>query len=388
MVHFERYYRIQIVAADLPPLISQLSLYGVELQNIEITDSLTMNVDVRYCCYAKINQLVSKLGGSCKIIGKVGHLWKLGFLGKHPVILLGVIAYILVILLIPSHIFFVKVEGNTNIPTYYILSIAEECGIKFGALASDIRSEEIKNQLLESIPQLQWVGISVRGCVASIQIKERSSIQDNTASKSATNIVSSCDGVITDQIVYDGTPLFQTGDAVKKGDVLVSGYIDCGQKYRFCGADAEIFALTKRNQQFISVFPNKLREQNWKEHTCYRLQVGKKVINFCNHSGIMDSDCVKMYMENCWSFPGGFQLPVSVIQITYIDRGISNNVLEDEATQWLPQFARKYMESVMISGKILSEDLQWEKTDEGILLTGNYDCHEMIGREKYEGFIE
>ena len=38
--------------------------------------------------------------------------------------------------------------------------------------------------------------------------------------------------------------------------------------------------------------------------------IGKKVINLCNHSGIIDESCVRMYLEDYWSFPGGFQLPV------------------------------------------------------------------------------
>ena len=199
----ERNYRVQIVAGDLPSVISQLSLSGIVLQNVEDVDVLTVNVSIQSKSYNKMRKLVQKSGGSCKIINTEGELWIAKNFLHRPLLLFGVLLFCIAAVILPNRVFFVDVYGNNEIPTSHILMNAEKLGVKFGVVASDIRSEELKNQLLESIPQLQWVGITTNGCVAQIYVKERSTAQIGKKDIHAvTSIVAACDGVITDQTVH------------------------------------------------------------------------------------------------------------------------------------------------------------------------------------------
>ena len=389
MEYFGRYCRVQIIYADIPDLISQISLSGIALEDIEPIDLLTVNARVQYRFYKQLRELISKAGGSSKVIEREGKLWKTATIWKRPVIFLGLLLHFAAIVIIPNRIFIFEVKGNNSVSEQCVLTNAEKVGFKFGVLASEIRSEELKNKLLESLPQLQWVGITTKGCVAQIHVKERSvaNTEDQT-SKIVTHIVSACDGIITDQTVLEGSPIFRAGDAVKKGDILVSGYMDCGIKFRIGQADADVFALTMRQNQFYSMNPVVQRGVAGGVQTCYKLRIGKKVINLCNHSGIMDVGCVKMYLEDYLTLPGGFYLPVSIIKIIYTDYETLQSTADETVFHWLPLFARKYLKSQMVSGEILGEDLQWEENDAMQIMTGSYACHEMIGREKYEGIME
>lgn len=386
MTRLNKFCRIRIVSADVPNLLSEISLSGVEVLSIEQLDLLTINVSIESKYMKRVEKIFSKNDANWKIIEREGGLWKAGLMWRRPVLMIGIILFFIVAIVVPNLVIFVDVTGNQAITTQEIIANAESVGIKFGALATDIRSEAVKNKLLQSMPRLQWVGITTRGSVAEIQIKERS-IKQIEASKADTvsSIVAVCDGVITDQMVYEGNPLFQVGDAVNKGDTLVSGYVDCGIKLKAGRANAEIYAFTTRENKFISPHPSVVRRQLEEIHTCYKLRIGKKVINLCNHSGIMDTGCVKMYSEDYWSFPGGFRLPVSVISITHKTYGVGQLVPGYSSCTWLPQFAREYLASHMLSGRILNEKLQQEALEDVDVLTGIYACHEMIGREKYEG---
>ena len=42
-----------------------------------------------------------------------------------------------------------------------------------------IRSEKVKNSLLQRIPQLQWAGINTDGCVAVISVREKTAIKNS-----------------------------------------------------------------------------------------------------------------------------------------------------------------------------------------------------------------
>ena len=111
------------------------------------------------------------------------------------------------------------------------------------------------------------------------------------------------------------------------------------------------------------------------------------MINLCNHSGIRDATCVKMYEEDNLTLPGDFQLPISLIKISHQCYDITSAEITDDVYLWLPQYARMYLQTQMIAGEILNEDLVWNISDQICMLTGSYACQEMIGQVKSEEIV-
>ena len=387
----DRYLRIHMISAEPENLLSKLLFADLELQDVRYIDLLTVEVRIRKNQYSRMQEVLDRAGATYHIVRKEGVLWCLQNVGKRPVLIAGALFFLLLSGILPGRIFFVRVVGNEWIPDNLILSQAESCGIGFGTKAVAVRSENVKNMLLAKLPQLQWVGITTEGSVATIQVKERSATQGDipVQGRTVSSIVAARDGTITQMTVYRGNPLFQVGQSVKKGDVLVSGYTDCGIKLRAEQAQAEVFAYTMRENQFLAPDPTSRRETMSGEHTCIKIRIGKKVINLCNHSGILDATCVKMYSEEHWTLPGGFALPVTIIKVKhqFYHCGETEDMQETVRT-WLPQFALEYVQDQMIAGKILDQKLQWDFADTGCVLYGEYDCHEMIGQVKYEEITE
>jgi len=389
MLAGNRSCRIRIVSADVASVLSELALAGIELYQVETTDCVTAEVSIENRAIKTVKRILVSMGISCKIVKRQRSIWETDLILKRIVLAVGLVLFLIAGILISNRVLFVEVIGNSNVSSQEILMRAEEIGISFFARAKDVRSEECKNKLLENIPQLQWLGITIKGCVATIRVQERSIYPEiNPKHPVVSGIVSVCDGVITDQTVYRGNPLFQVGDAVKKGDMLVSGYVDCGLKQLAGRASAEVYALTMREYQFFYLKPSASRGKLKKTHTCYQLRIGKKVINFCNHSGIMDATCVKMYSEYYWTLPGGFQLPVSVIKVECSFHEAIAQAQDHENREWLLQYARNYLQSQMIAGEVLDESLIWNRFDDYCVLNGSYACHEMIGQVKYEEILE
>ena len=162
---------------------------------------------------------------------------------------------------------------------------------------------------------------------------------------------------------------------------------ECVLKISAQDAEGEVFAHTLRKETVITLVPTEIRERYVSEHTCYLLRIGKKVINLCNHSGISDATCVKMYSENYWTLPGNFQLPVSVIKIEH-DFCDMINVNAEIQTDRLEKYARSYIRQQMIAGEIFSEDIHLKQHEDVYTLKGTYSCNEMIGQVKYEEILE
>ena len=387
---FVRYLYVRIVTAEPEALLTSLSSENIELWDIHFLDLLTVECKIAKHQLSKFIDILRKNGSSYTIKKHEGLLWEVKSLTKRPAIVIGLLIFFVAALVAPTRIFFVNVTGNNNIAQNLILSEAEKCGIRFGARSSAIRSEEVKNQLLGSIPELQWVGITTSGSVATIHVKERSLQEEHMdRDHEVSSVVASRDGVITQMIVKKGNQLFSVGQSVKSGDVLVSGYTDCGIKTVAEDAVAEVFAHTLREIRCVTPAKTEKRDALERVVTCYYLRIGKKVIKLCNHSGISDATCVKMYSENYWTLPGGFRVPVSIIKEKFLFfEEVDEQKLDEDSFQWLIPFARSYLQEEMISGTIIDENLQWQSSDDACILSGSYSCNEMIGQIKYEEILE
>jgi sporulation protein YqfD len=348
-----------------------------------------LHVTVRKQDFHDIYQIADKEGASVKILQKFGAYWLGAALAKRPVLLLLICILLLTTCYVPSRILFISVEGNHTIPTNLILEVAENCGIQFGTSRRQVRSEVMKNALLEKIPQLQWAGINTYGCVAVIRVREKT-VQSQLPQipNQVCSIIASRDGIIQSCIVRKGNPLCSVGQAVKAGETLVSGYTDCGIITTATKADAEIRALTFREIAAVSPVPSCARGEIRDKKVVYSLRIGKKLIKFYKDSGISDTTCAKIYMEECLQLPGGFQLPFSCIkEMFYYYDDVSASTPSDKDTGWLPEFAENLVKSAMVAGEIISAQTEITSTEDACYLSGKFACIEMIGRIKYEQTI-
>ena len=299
-------------------MLTYLNNAGIALSDIAFPKPMTAQFHIRRSQYKIARRLLEKKGIQLDIIRKVGLYWYFMRLTERPVLILGSILFLFLSLYLPGRIFFVQVVGNDSIPQQLILEQAESCGICFGASRREVRSEKMKNALLYRIPQLQWAGINTSGCVATITVKEREMQPKPSEVKPAGNLIAIRDAIIQECTVYQGTQLCRVGQAVRAGEVLVSGYTDCGIAVKFSRANAEIYGQTMRQYDVVTLTCTATRGEIARKETYYTLQIGKNLINFFSDSGISSSSCVKMYSKQYVTLPGGFLLPVALITQTRI----------------------------------------------------------------------
>ena len=388
MKQINRLIRMQIVTAEPEKILSEILRDNVALYDITFVDQITVEASFTQNQASFLIDFLEQKGITYSIVGKTGLGWSVQKLFLRRLLILGLVCYFVLAITLPGRIYFLKVVGNEQVAAGTIMEAAKECGIRFGMKSSEIRSEQIKNQLLSRIPEIQWVGITSYGSAAIIHVEERSLAKlENSSGNGVSGIVAKCDGVVTGVEVISGNALVTEGQAVKKGDILVSGYTDCGLKVKGEQAKAEVYAYTSKNKEFTALYPGAVRVSVSNTHTCYRVRIGKKVINLCNHSGIRTASCVKMYSEDYLTLPGGFQLPVSIIRVNnaYCELNTTPTLDRDDFA-WICQFAGKWVKKDMVAGKILKEEYTWANS-KPLVLIGNYSCHEMIGEEKYEEII-
>lgn len=369
---------IELTAADPAAILHRLQNAGIPLLDVEMVGEYQIRFQIWRADEKQFAAIADRYGEPWRVTDKQGISWALARLLRHPVLVLGMAVLLFLSFWVPSRIFFVQVQGNQNIPAAQIIQAAARCGISFGASCRQARSQQVKNTLLEAIPDLQWAGIDIRGCVAVITVRERTEPEEEFHIGGIGNIIALRDGMVDEITVLQGTALCRPGQAVKAGQVLISGYTDCGICILAEQAEGEVFAHTSRRITVVTPANHSQKQETTATVKKYSLIIGKKRINFSNSSGNLAPTCAKIYSEKYLTLPGGFLLPLALVTETYVTY-TSEEVSAPDMSALLQQFSQQYLLSQMLSGEVLDRREVSMQPGEVYRLDGVYGCREMIG---------
>lgn len=377
-----------VTSASITSLLDALCKQGVMLREIKYIDDLNLELKVNVDDYRTLRKLARKRGDEVRLLHTSGGYYIIKKCLKRPVMLIFLIFWLFLVLFLPGRILFFQVEGNKQLSDYEILSAAQQCGVGFGASRRHVKSEKVKNSLLSQIPQLKWIGVNTKGCVATISVKEGVVPKRNSDRDNFGNLVASRDCVITEITVTEGNTLCKVGQAVRKGQVLVSGFTDCGLYVKSGVVKGEVFGITKRELSAISICPDHILGEMSNEKTSYSLQIGKNIINLKKCSGILGAGCVKMYEKNDLTLPGGFRLPISLIKETVIAYETEQyNAYEEMEFNWVEDAVKRLCAESMVAGEILHGASSGTMNENYYTYSGNFVCKEMISKLRTEELL-
>ena len=380
--------KVRITSASIENTLVAINKQGVHLEGISRINELETELYIQWDNLGILKEAVTSYGGETEVLVRNGIYCSLISLRKRLVLVIGLLIYILLALYLPSRILFVQVEGNAHIPSEIILEQAQRAGIGFGASRRIVRSEKIKNALLAQVPELQWAGINTYGCVAVISVKERNDLTKAEITPGVCSIVAKSDGVIDEVIVNRGNVLCKVGQAVRKNQLLVSGYTDCGISIKATAADAEIYARTFHELQLIVPTSYAIKTNLQEQQLRFSLILGKKQIKLYKDSGISDAGCVKMYKQCYLTLPGNFRLPIAIAKETLIFYDIEDRIAQEETLFTLASdIGTAYLREHMLAGEILSSSYAMKTDEAAFKLKGSYSCREMIGEVYSEEIV-
>lgn len=378
--------RIRVVSADIWGSLRLLNAKEIEVFALEQEDDLTYSFALQRKFFPAARAALERRGDNVRVQGMSRLFYLQQSILSRPLLYSGLLLLTLLSFLLPTRILCVRVEGNTAVPTRKILEAAEEAGVHLMASCARVRSERMKNALLSAIPELQWAGINTYGCRAVISVRERTE-QPSAAENQeiVSSIVADRDGIVESVTALRGTSLCQPGQAVRKGQILISGYTDCGISIRATRAEGEVYAQTLRTVRALTPLYEWTRGEDVRTQRNFSVVIGKKRINLWKGSGISDITCGRISKEYPLVLPGGFTLPVSLICETRTQGEVMvAAVAAGEAERCLDRYAQEYVLSQMIAGRVSYSDKVMETPPGAYLLTGQFLCTEMIGRERLE----
>ncbi len=164
--------------------------------------------------------------------------------------------FLFLFLLFYSQLFVWKIEvkGNDALTSFEVEKALFDCGIEVGCFIPTIDVRHEANRLLMNCEEISSAAISIKGTHLEISILEKADKPEIIDRTGFYNVVASHDGVILDIDPFDGAPEVKIGDAVFKGELLISCFIE-GKNGSFhpTHARGDVFAAV--NEQIVCEIP-------------------------------------------------------------------------------------------------------------------------------------
>ena len=274
----------------------------------------------------------------------------------------------------------IQIEGNTTVETAEIQSALKNLGLTEGIRRSDVNTEKIRHELLLSMPELSWAAINLRGTSAVIEVSETEPT-DTNKDDSPCNIIAKTDGRVVGVDVYRGISNIKEGDAVVKGDLLISGVVDhLNGTASFLHASGSVIAETE-SEISVRVDYNQLKKvRNGKIKT-------KRVLTFLGMEIPLYLGTEKEEYElelSSWTMNiGGVNMPVKINtgKFYFVDN-VNVILSEEEALEQAQQQAAEIEKSKYQNAEVLKKEEFVQYDEKGLILTVKYLCRENIGIEE------
>lgn len=222
------YVIIEVTGFSLERFINLAMYHNIYMWDIERKEN-TLTLKTSIDGFKSLKPYAKKSRCRLKIKQKKGVPFQANRYRKRKMLAFGAVLFTVLIWLLSSYVWLVEVEGNNRISTLDIIHTLEQNGYDVGKLKSKLDLREAEAIVLNTYPDVTWVGIKCEGTRLLVQIAETVQKPKMQTATNICDIVAKRDALITYIATDKGMPQVKKGDIVKKGDRLVSGVMPLGQ---------------------------------------------------------------------------------------------------------------------------------------------------------------
>lgn len=330
-------------------------------------------------CYARLRPLAKNSGGRLRVKKKKGIVFALLPLRNRWGLFSGALAAVFIICFLTGFVWNIEIKGNSVIPESEIIRLLEENGLEKGAYKRSIDKGRLESLIMAAFPDCSRAHINENGTTLTVEISEGVLQPEVFNEKLYSNLKASKDGVIVKAVVNRGWQAVRKGEAVTKGDILISGVYESEKKKMNLYAHASGEFIARVNEPLRLTVS---RRQSRKEYTG---EYGYKYLYFFGISvPLFISSCASgdVFQEVSYVALNGKSLPLGIIRKTVKTYTVKTDVLSDKELERLADSElEKKLKADFAECEIVSKKLERELNSDGITVKGTVICLENIGEE-------
>ena len=314
----------------------------------------------------------------------IGHRYR-----KRVGILTGILLFAASLFVAQLFVWEVQVDGCSD-PTSQnrLYQVLAEQGVRRGCLKSGIDLYLVARTAEVEVNGLSWAALNLHGTTAILKVRERTPPPQKIDTSVPANVVAVKDGQIVTLRVTDGRPLLRSGDAVRAGELIVSGVLqDQWGVTHLVRANAKAIAHVPASltvevplQQESAVYTGHTVRRNYLELFSLRLPLFL-------YTGLEGT--YRVEKEQNPLVVGAKELPVALAQERFVFYETKETAISQEAALKIAEKKLARMEETEFAeSKILSRET-FATCENGILsLRGEYELEQDIAKQVEIGVLE
>lgn len=294
----------------------------------------------------------------------------------------GAVCCFLFLLYMSHCIWEIEIKGNSYYTQEYLLDYLEEKNITYGCFRSSFSCEKEELTLRKKHDRIAWCSMSVEGCKLILTITENKVFEENAQEKKGWSIVADRSATISSIVTRTGTPLVKQNEKVKKGQVLVAGYLiykddyDTSTGVKKCVADADIYAVYNRKvSQTVSrsrVISTVVKQEHSTAFFYQDTLLGRRIKQKKQEQTALLTE----YQQNRYLlriFPKLYRLKRTKLYYEEKEVTLSQQEASIEAENEMEQYCKKIEEN---GCKIIEKKLDLEHNKKEVVLSGTITVQE------------
>ena len=378
------YVNITVEGCFIERFINICASKNIYLWNSNREKSTILCTDISIEDFRRIKAIAKKTQCRIKINRKKGLPFLFYRYKKRKIFFILLILIFALILVSSQFIWNIEVSGNEKISTEEIIAELNKSGLVTGKNKSSIDVVEVINNVRLDRADIAWLGIDIKGTNAIVEIVEADEKPDIVDYEDYCNIVSDKEGVITKINVQNGTPMVEKGDVVRKGTILVGGWLE--GKYtgtRYVHANGEVQAKVWYSEKVTIPLKQVKKELTGEEQNKYSVKINnfeinlsKRVSKFENYDTIETTNQLKLFSN--------FYLPIEIHQTTYQEYQNQEIIytVEEAKNLGIEEAKKKLEEQIENLDNVVDEKIYTNQTENKVEVEVVYEVLENIATKE------
>lgn len=178
--------------------------------------------------FKSLRSIAKKTGVKITVIRKDGAAFIIRRNRHRVALMLGACFFAVFVIVMNRFLWCIDASGSEKFSSEQIIETAQNLGVRQGVFVPFFDEKKAAREIYKAYSgELSWVSVNVKGSRASISVRDANESKgEDPQDNSPCNIVADFDGVILSDETLSGIKNINKGNAVKKGDLLISGVIE------------------------------------------------------------------------------------------------------------------------------------------------------------------
>ena len=378
------YLEIKVEGYFIEKFINNCLKSNIFLWNIKRkrTNIMTCNIGVKD--FKNIRKILKKTNCRIKIEKKKGLPFTFNKYRKRKIFALLIFIILIIIAILSNFVWNIQIEGTEKISKDELIQTLKEEGLSIGKFKPGIETREIINKVRLDRDDIAWIGIEITGTNAIVKVVEAEEKPEIVDEDEYCNIVATKDGVVTKIMAQNGTPLVKNGDLIKKGTVLIGGWLE--GKYtgtRYVHSNGQVEAKVWYTQKERVYLKETKKEDTGEAQNKYSVNINNFIINFNkrvskfeNYDTIEEAKKIKLFSN--------FYLPIELVKTTYKEYKVVEiaHTLEEAKTIGIERAKDKLNAQIENTNNISDEQVNIKEETNFVDVEVVYEVKENIGTKE------